>query len=122
MAVLLGFFLDCCSDISKSASLPTATLLGCLPNNFLAVNAGSKLGELNSVSDLYDYKIILAGVYVTHAAFVLPSLAATLWKKQALPDISDGSPSSTRRPSGSLLRPAQGLMLLGILLQASLWV
>jgi len=39
-----------------------ATFLGCLPNNFLAVNAGSKLGELKSFSDLYDYKIILAGV------------------------------------------------------------
>ena len=38
-----------------------ATFLGCLPNNFLAVNAGSKLGELKSFADLYDYKIVLAG-------------------------------------------------------------
>lgn len=45
-----------------------ATLLGCLPNNFLAVNAGSKLGELKSFSDLYDYKIILAGDALCHSS------------------------------------------------------
>ena len=44
--------------------LRAATFLGCLPNNFLAVNAGSKLGELKSFADLYDYKIVLAGVAV----------------------------------------------------------
>lgn len=37
------------------------TLIGCLPNNFLAVNAGSKLGELKAFTDLYDAKIILVG-------------------------------------------------------------
>ena len=37
------------------------TLMGCLPNNFLAVNAGSKLGELKALTDLYDIRIILAG-------------------------------------------------------------
>ena len=46
----------CCS-----ACVLAATFLGCLPNNFLAVNAGSKLGELKSFADLYDYKIVLAG-------------------------------------------------------------
>jgi hypothetical protein len=35
--------------------------VGCLPNNFLAVNAGSKLGELKSFTDLYDAKILLVG-------------------------------------------------------------
>lgn len=35
-----------------STSRTAGTLLGCLPNNFFAVNAGSHLGELRSLSDL----------------------------------------------------------------------
>ena len=37
------------------------TFLGCLPNNFVAVSAGSKLGELQSLQDLYDRKLLLLG-------------------------------------------------------------
>eukprot|EP00891_Asterochloris_glomerata_P001621 jgi/Astpho2/1621/e_gw1.00028.54.1_t len=35
--------------------------LCCLPNNYMAVSAGSKLGELNSLSDLYDTRLLLTG-------------------------------------------------------------
>ena len=45
---------NCCGGLA-------GTLVGCLPNNFLAVNAGNKLGELSSFADLYDIKIILLG-------------------------------------------------------------
>ncbi len=40
---------------------PAGTLLGCLPNNFVAVNAGSRLGELQSLRDLYDPKMLGIG-------------------------------------------------------------
>lgn len=32
-----------------------------LPNNFVAVNAGNRLGELQSMGDLYDAKMLLLG-------------------------------------------------------------
>ena len=35
------------------------TLVGCLPNNWLAVSAGSRLGELQSLSDLADTKMLV---------------------------------------------------------------
>lgn len=35
-------------------ALPAGTLIGCLPNNMLAVHAGSKLGELSSFRELYS--------------------------------------------------------------------
>lgn len=37
------------------------TLIGCLPNNFVAVSAGSRLGELVSLRDLYDRRLLLLG-------------------------------------------------------------
>ena len=37
------------------------TMLGCLPSNFVAVSAGSRLGELTSLSELYDTKTIVLG-------------------------------------------------------------
>ena len=42
-------------------ALPAGTLIGCLPNNILAVNAGSKLGELSSFRELYSAVRALAG-------------------------------------------------------------
>lgn len=41
--------------------VPPGTFVGCVPNNFLAVNAGNKLGELKAFTDLYDAKILLVG-------------------------------------------------------------
>ena len=34
------------------------TLAGCVPNNLLAVNAGSKLKEMRSLNELYDVRLI----------------------------------------------------------------
>ena len=45
---------NCCAGCA-------GTLVGCLPNNFVAVNAGSKLGELKSLADLYDIRLIMLG-------------------------------------------------------------
>ena len=57
------------------------TLLGCLPNNFLAVNAGCKLGQLQSLADLADVRLLLiaAGVGVV---VVLPVVGKQFWKKE----------------------------------------
>lgn len=48
--------------------LPPGTLLGCLPNNLVAVNAGSHLGELRSLSDLYSTRLLALGATVGLAA------------------------------------------------------
>ena len=40
------------------------TFIGCLPNNFVAVSAGSRLGELVSLRDLYDRRLLLLGTSV----------------------------------------------------------
>ncbi len=37
---------------------PAGTMIGCIPNNFLAVNAGCKLKEMTSLNELYDLKLI----------------------------------------------------------------
>lgn len=76
--ILPNIFINIASPVVNVPLRPfaLATLLGCLPNNFLAVNAGSKLGELKSFSDLYDYKIILAGCVVGVIA-----LAPMVWRK-----------------------------------------
>lgn len=44
------------------------TLLGCLPNNLFAVNAGAHLGELQSLGDLYSGKLLLLGLTAGAAA------------------------------------------------------
>lgn len=44
------------------------TLLGCLPNNLFAVNAGAHLGELQSLGDLYNGKLLLLGLTAGAAA------------------------------------------------------
>ncbi|KAL3148829.1 hypothetical protein ABBQ32_001707 [Trebouxia sp. C0010 RCD-2024] len=40
------------------------TMLGCLPNNFVAVSAGNWLVELNLLKDLYDGRLVLLGLAV----------------------------------------------------------
>lgn len=43
-------------------------MLGCLPNNLVAVNAGSHLGELRSLQDLYSIRLVVLGAAVGLAA------------------------------------------------------
>lgn len=61
----LSLCMDCvhkaCSSCSEQLSLLAGTLIGCLPNNFLAVHAGSKLQSLTSFRDLYSPVSALAG-------------------------------------------------------------
>ncbi len=53
------------AEESQQPSLVRAgTLIGCLPNNFVAVSAGSRLGELVSLRDLYDRRLLLLGASV----------------------------------------------------------
>ncbi|CAL5220013.1 g1958 [Coccomyxa viridis] len=87
--ILPNIFINIASPVVDVPLRPfaLATFLGCLPNNFLAVNAGSKLGELKSFADLYDYKIVLAGCVVGAIA-----LAPMLWRRRAN--------ANGRQPSG----------------------
>ena len=50
-----------CSCCCEQLYLLAGTLIGCLPNNFLAVHAGSKLQSLTSFRDLYSPVRALAG-------------------------------------------------------------
>ena len=52
------------------------TFLGCLPNNFVAVSAGSKLGELQSLRDLYDRKLLLLGLSLLVCTCLQPNAAS----------------------------------------------
>ena len=57
---------NCILDLAASLLIvitnwETGTLFGCMPNNLVFVNAGSRLGELRSLTDLYDIKMILIG-------------------------------------------------------------
>ena len=45
-------------------ALNAGTLLGCVPNNFLAVNAGSKLKQLRSLNELYDARLMAIGEFL----------------------------------------------------------
>ena len=51
------------------------TFLGCLPNNFVAVSAGCRLGELRSLADLYDSKLLAVALGIAVVA-----LAPIGWK------------------------------------------
>jgi uncharacterized membrane protein YdjX (TVP38/TMEM64 family) len=64
--VLPNTFINVASPIVDVPILHFAlgTLIGCLPNNFMAVNAGDHLSELESLSDLYDRKLIALGLVV----------------------------------------------------------
>lgn len=68
--ILPNTFINVASPIVGVPLIPfmAGTLLGCMPNNFVAVNAGSKLGELQSLTDLYDVKMLGLGVVVGIAA------------------------------------------------------
>jgi len=52
-----------------------ATLVGCAPNNFVASNAGAHLGELTSLQDLMDPRLLGLG-----AAAGVIGLASIFWQ------------------------------------------
>jgi hypothetical protein len=43
---------------------PAGTLIGCLPNNFMAAHAGDHLSDLHSLGDLYSPRMIGLGLVV----------------------------------------------------------
>jgi hypothetical protein len=53
-----------------AALLPAGTLLGCLPNNLMVTRAGSHLSEMESLSDLYDPRMLALGLTVGCIALV----------------------------------------------------
>lgn len=53
---------------AAAAAAAAGTLIGCLPNNLFAVNAGAHLGELQSLGDLYSGKLVLLGLTAGAAA------------------------------------------------------
>lgn len=59
------------------------TFIGCLPNNFMAVKAGDHLSELNTLSDLYDKKLITLGLIVGVVALVPVYLSHRHERQQA---------------------------------------
>jgi len=63
--------------------LIAGTLLGCLPNNWVAVNAGAHLSELQSLKDLYQPRLLLLGAGVGFAALLPVLLQRRAERKQA---------------------------------------
>ena len=68
------------------------TLLGCLPNNFVAVNAGSHLGDLRSLSDLYDPKLLAVGL-VVGAIALAPVYLRRRHEQQPAAQAAPGAPA-----------------------------
>lgn len=77
--ILPNTFINVASPIVGVPLLPFAlgTLFGCLPNNIVAVNAGSHLGDLTSLGDLYSTKLVALG-----AGMGLAALAPTMLKQR----------------------------------------
>jgi len=78
--ILPNTFINVASPVVRVPLLPfiAGTFIGCIPNNFVAVNTGNKLGELNSLTELYDAKQILFGVGVGIVA-----LLPIYWRRKA---------------------------------------
>ncbi|KAL4430831.1 hypothetical protein ABPG75_006087 [Micractinium tetrahymenae] len=64
--ILPNTFINVCSPIVGVPLAPFAlgTLLGCLPNNAVAVHAGAHLSELQSLKDLYSPRLLALGAAV----------------------------------------------------------
>ncbi|KAL0022440.1 hypothetical protein WJX79_000626 [Trebouxia sp. C0005] len=69
------------------------TLIGCLPNNFVAVSAGSRLGELVSLRDLYDRRLLLLGLGVSFMAL----LPIVLKNVNAMPQTAEAEAKTLKR-------------------------
>lgn len=82
--ILPNVFINVASPIVGVPILPFSlgTFVGCMPNNFVFVNAGSRLGELRSLSDLYDIQLLLIGCGVGVVA-LLPVLWRHVHTKKA---------------------------------------
>lgn len=75
---------DCSLADHRTWPLPwlTGTLLGCLPNNAVAVNAGAHLSDLQSLGDLYSPRLLLLGAAVGAVAMA-PILLQRRAERQA---------------------------------------
>lgn len=64
--ILPNTVINVCSPVVGVPLMPFAlgTLLGCLPNNAVAVNAGAHLSELQSLQDVYQPRLLLLGATV----------------------------------------------------------
>jgi uncharacterized membrane protein YdjX (TVP38/TMEM64 family) len=71
--VVPNVFINVASPIVGVPLVPFAlgTLFGCMPNNFVAVGAGARLGELKSLRDFYDGRMVVLGL-AAGAAAMLP--------------------------------------------------
>lgn len=76
------------------------TALGCLPNHLIAVSAGCRLGELESLSDLYDRRLLLAGC----AAGLLA--LAPIWLKRRYERSGGGGAGGGKAGRGGALKVA----------------
>ena len=65
-------------------SFALGTILGTLPNNFAAVSAGERLGDITSLKDLYSRK----SAFALGAAFLCSALPLLLHR--ARPKRNDG--------------------------------
>ncbi|KIZ03833.1 putative membrane protein [Monoraphidium neglectum] len=70
--ILPNTFINVASPIVGVPLLPFffGTLIGCLPNNFMAAHAGDHLSDLHSLADLYNPRIIALGLLVGCVALV----------------------------------------------------
>lgn len=82
--ILPNTFINVCSPIVGVPLAPFAlgTLLGCLPNNAVAVNAGAHLSDLQSLGDLYSPRLLLLGAAVGAVAMA-PILLQRRAERQA---------------------------------------
>lgn len=78
--ILPNTFINVASPVVQVPLVPfiAGTFLGCIPNNFIAVNTGNKLGELKSLTSLYDTKQLLFGLGIG-----LVALFPIFWKRRA---------------------------------------
>lgn len=51
-------------------ALAAGTFIGCMPNNFMAANAGDHLSDLDSFSSLYSPRMLMLGLTVGLVALV----------------------------------------------------
>lgn len=70
--ILPNTFINVASPIVGVPLMPFAlgTLIGCLPNNFMAAHAGDHLSDLHSLADLYSPRIVALGLVVGCVALV----------------------------------------------------
>ena len=73
-----------CSQ-AQHRPLAAGTVVGCLPNNFVAVSAGDRLNSMTSLSDMLDLRMLLiggcsTGDVCTQAMLALRGCERRLWR------------------------------------------